>query len=94
MAVAGEVVEQVGEIGAEVVVGRQQPDVFVEVGGLRVVVAGTEVAVAADAVGLLADDEQHLGVGLQPDEPVDDVHAGFLEHVGTFDVGLLVEARL
>ena len=52
------------------------------------------MAVAPDAVGLLAHDEQDLGVGLQPDEAVHDVHARLFEHAGPFDVGLLVEARL
>ena len=61
---------------------------------MRVVVAGADVAVAADAVGLLADDEEHLGVRLQADEAVHHVHARFFEHAGPFDVGLFVEARL
>ena len=93
-AVPGEVVEEVGEVGAEVGIGGEQPDVFVEVRGLRVVVAGADVAVAPDAVGFLAHDEQHLGVGLQPDEAVDHVHARLFEDAGPFDVGLFVEARL
>ena len=78
-AVAGEVVEELGEVGAELGVGGEQAEVLVEVRGHRVVVAGADVAVAADAVVLLAHDEQHLGVGLQPDEPVHDVHARFFE---------------
>ena len=52
------------------------------------------MAVAANAVGLLAHDEQDLAVGLQTDEPVDDVHAGLLEAAGPFDVRLFVEAGL
>ena len=35
-----------------------------------------------------------LRVRLQPDDAVDDVDAGFLEHAGPGDVRLLVEARL
>ncbi len=61
---------------------------------MRVVVAGADVAVAADAVGLLAHDEQDLGVRLQPDEAVHDVHARLFEDAGPVDVRLLVEARL
>ena len=52
------------------------------------------MAVAADAVGLLAHDEQDLAVRLQPDEPVHDVHARLLEAAGPLDVGLLVETGL
>src|SRR6266511_4652948 len=57
-AVAGEVVEQLGEVGAEVGVGGEEPEVLVARRRLRVVVAGADVAVAADAVGLLPHDEQ------------------------------------
>ena len=92
VAVAGEVVEQVGEVGAEVGVGGEQAEVFVAVRGLAVVVAGSDVAVPPDAFGFLAHDEQDLGVRLQPHEAVHDVHARFFEDACTFDVRLLVEA--
>ena len=93
-AVAGEVVEELGDVVAELVVDREHAEVLVEHRGLGVVVAGADVAVAADAVGLLAHDEQDLGVGLQADEAVHDVRAGLLQHPGPLDVGLLLEARL
>ena len=92
-AVAGEVVEELAEVGAEVGIRRQHAEVFVRRRGLRVVVAGADVAVATDAVGLLPHDEQDLRVRLQADEPVDDVRARLLQHAGPFDVRLLVEAR-
>ena len=76
-----------------VVVG-EQPEVLVEPGRLGVVVAGADVAVAAQPVGLLPDDEAQLGVRLQPDDAVDDVDAGVLELAGPRDVVLLVEAGL
>ena len=93
-AVAGEVVEELREVGAERRVGREHAEVLVERRGLRVVVAGADVAVAADAVGFLAHDEQDLAVRLQAHEPVDDVDARLLEAAGPFDVRLLVEAGL
>ena len=80
------------DVVAELVVDGEHAEILVEHGGLRVVVAGADVAVAADAVGLLAHDEQDLGVGLQADEPVHDVRAGLLQHAGPLDVGLLLEA--
>ena len=76
------------------VVGGEQPEVLVEPRGLGVVVAGADVGVAADAVGLVAHDHRQLAVGLEPDQAVDDVAAGLLELAGPADVGLLVEARL
>ena len=46
---AGQVVEQVGDVGAELRPAGQQPEVDVQPGGLRVVVAGPDVDVAAQA---------------------------------------------
>jgi hypothetical protein len=72
----------------------KQAEVGVEAGGLRVVVAGAEVGVAPQAVGLLPDDHAALAVGLVADEAEDDVHAGLLELAGPLDVVGLVEAGL
>src|SRR5262249_39036861 len=94
-AVPGEVVEQVGGILADGALGGEQAEVLIEPGGGRVVVARADVAVAAQrAVGLLADHQDHLAVGLQADDPVHHVAAGFLQLAGPDDVGALVEARL
>ena len=46
------------------------------------------------AVGLLAHDERHLGVGLVAQHAVGDVRAGAFERLRPFDVAGLVEARL
>ena len=92
-AVAGEVVEEVGEVGAELGIAAEQPEVLVEARGLLVVVARADVAVAADAARLAAHHERGLGVGLQPDEAVDDVHPRLLQHPRPGDVRRLVEAR-
>ena len=62
--------------------------------GTWVVVAGAEMAVPADPVDLAAHDQRSLRVGLQPEDPVDHVHAGLFERPGPQDVVLLVEASL
>ena len=93
-AVAGQHVEQVGEVGADVRVGGEQPEVLVQPGGLGVVVAGADVAVAADRAALLAHHQRGLAVRLQADHAVDDVAAGPLQRLGPADVGLLVEPGL
>ena len=49
--------------------------------------------VAAQAVGVLADDQGELGVGFESDDAVDHVDAGFFQLLGHFDVALFVEAR-
>jgi Sulfotransferase family len=53
-----------------------------------------QVAVAANAVGLLADDDAGLAVGLVADETVHHVGADLFQRACPPDVGLLVEARL
>ena len=57
------------------------------------VVAGAEVAVAAQAAALAAHDHRHLGVRLVADDAVHDVGAGLLQAVRELDVRRLVEAR-
>ena len=50
--------------------------------------------VPADAVVIAAHHQRRLAVGLEADDPVDDVDAGFLEHAGLVDVVFLVEPGL
>ncbi len=92
--VGGEVAEDAedgfGEFGAR----GEQADVGVEARGDRVVVAGAEMRVAAnDAVGVAANDERELAVGLVAEDAVEDLHAGVFELARPADVGGLVEAR-
>lgn len=89
-----QLVEEPREVFADLVVGREQPEVFVDAARLRVVVARADVAVVAEHAALFADHEGELAVGLEPDEPVHDVHAGLLELARPRDVRLLVEAGL
>ena len=91
-AVAGEEVEHLGDVGADVGVGGEEAEVGVEAGGLRVVVAGADVDVLAHPVALAAGDQDRLDVGLQAGDAVDDVDAGLLQRLRPVDVGLLVEA--
>ncbi len=93
-AVAGEVVEQPGDVGTDVEVAREDAEVLVQPGRLGVVVAGADVAVAAQLVTVVAHHEDALGVRLQPDHAVHDVDAGALQLLGPVDVGRLVEAGL
>ncbi len=92
--VAGQVVEQLGQVGSERRVAGEQPEVLVQPGGLGVVVAGSDVAVAGHAIAFLAHHQAGLGVGLQSDQPVHHVHTRTLQAAGPFDVVLLIEACL
>ena len=90
----GQVVEQVGHVGAELGPAGQQAEVHVQPGRLRVVVAGPDMDVAAQPGALAADDERGLRVRLEPDQPVHDVGAGPFQLARPDDVRLLVEAGL
>ena len=92
--VAGQEVEQGAGVLAELGAAGEEAQVGVEPRRGRVVVAGAEVDVAADAVVLAADDQRGLAVGLEADHAVDDVDAGLLERPGLDDVVLLVEPGL
>src|SRR5690606_14700752 len=58
-----------------------------------VVVAGAQMGIAHQLALLAAQDEHHLGVGLEPYHAVDHHRAGLLQAAGQLQVGLLVEAR-
>ncbi len=90
----GDEVEEVGDVGGDLGVGGEEPDVLVRARGCGVVVAGSDVDVAAQVVFLAAHDQGRLRVDLHVGEPVDDVDARLLERARPFDVAALVEARL
>src|SRR5207244_10344681 len=90
----GEGVEEVGEIGRDVLVSREERDVLVQPRRPRVVVAGADVGVVAYALTLPPRDDQRLRVRLQPRQAVNHVTARLLERARPADVLALVEARL
>src|SRR3546814_17812592 len=57
------------------------------------VVAGAEVNVGADRIAFAPRHQRDLGVRLQLEEAIDDLHAGALQVARPADVALLVEAR-
>ena len=76
---AGDVVEEVGDVRGDLLVGGEETEVLVDPGGQRVVVARAEVDVAPERSALAAYDERRLRVDLEAREPVDDVDAGPLD---------------
>ena len=87
-------VEQVGDIGADLRVGGEDADVFVDPGGAMVVVARADVAVAADAIGFLANSHCDLRVNLQAEQAIGDMDPRLFEATGPADVRCLVEPGL
>ena len=92
--VAGQQVEKRAGVFAEVGPAGEEAQVGVIPRGRRVVVARGQVNIPADAVVIAANHQRRLAVGLEADDPVDDVHAGFLKHAGLVDVVFLVEPGL
>ncbi len=76
---AGEKVEQLAHVGADIGVRGEQTHVLVDPSGRGVVVAASDVAVAADVVALSPDHQRDLRVGLEPHESVDDLHPRLFE---------------
>jgi hypothetical protein len=91
---AGDVVEEVGDVGGDVLVGGEEAKVLVDPGCQCVVVAGPEVDVPAQQPALAAHDQRHLRVDLHVRESVDDVDACTFERSRPFDVPMLIEAGL
>ena len=94
LGVAGEEVEQVGQIGAYRGVSCEDSDVLVDAGGRVVVVAGAYVGIACDGVAFVPDYQRDLRVRLEADNPVDDMNARIFQFLGPLDVPFLVEAGL
>src|SRR5258708_15714087 len=89
-AVSREEVEELGDVGADVGVRRQQAHVLVAMSSARVVVARADVDIVLDAVAFAAHNQCHLGVGLQADQSIDHVDVGLFECSGPGDVRLLI----
>ena len=89
--ITGQDVEKPGGIGAELVIGGKQADVSVDAGRRIIVISCAHVHITADAAIFAPDHQAHLGVGLQSDQPVNDMATGFLQAAGPLDIVLLVE---
>ena len=71
---AGQVVEEVGDVRGDVVVGGEESDVLVLAGRRRVVVPRADVHVATQDAALATHDERRLRMNLHVGEAVGDVH--------------------
>src|SRR5262245_21573629 len=87
-------VEEIGDVGSDVLVGGEEPVVLVTASGDGVVVAGAQVDVAAQPARLASYDQRRLRVNLEAGKAVDDVHAGLLERARPLDVAAFVASRL
>ena len=74
-------------------IARQQTEVGVDARGARVIIAGAEMDVTPEPIGIAPNDEQRFAMRLQSDHAVDDVRAGFLEAASPLNVGRFIETR-
>src|SRR5690242_7233175 len=72
-------VEQIAQVGAQRRTAREQSDVRVDTRSLRIVVAGADMRVPANAVAFLPHHESCFCVSLQSRESIRDVHTEVLE---------------
>ena len=91
-AVARDHVEEVARVAADDVVAGHQAHVGVELRGHVVVVAGGQVHIAAQAVGLLAHNERDFAVGFQLGHAVEYVAPRLFQRLAPVDIVFLVEA--
>src|SRR5262249_7756163 len=87
---AGEEVEEIGDVGRDLRVGREEAEVLVRSGCRGVVVPGADVGVAPELVALPPDDQRRLRMNLPVRKAVHHMHAGLLEGARPLDVPPLV----
>jgi hypothetical protein len=75
---AGELVEQIVNVGRELFVGAEDAEIGVEACGLRVVVAGRDVDVSPEPIRLAAHHQAHLRVILESHHAEHNGGAAFL----------------
>jgi hypothetical protein len=92
--VAGKSIEEVGDVSRRLRIAGEIAEIAIDLGGHRIVVSGTEMHVTSHSFGLASYDHAHLGVGLEADEPVHDVHSRLLQGSRPDDIVFLVEAGL
>ena len=91
---ARDVVEEIRDVGGDLLVRREHAEILVDPRGRRVVVARADVRVTTQRVALAAHYQRHLRVDLQIGEPVRHMDARLLEGSRPLDVAQLVEAGL
>ena len=94
LGVAGDVIEHARDIAADDLVGREVGQVGIDARGHRMVIAGAGMNVGREAAAFATHHQRQLGVGLELEEAIDDLHAGAFEIARPADVGFFVEARL
>src|SRR5262245_25653501 len=89
-----EQIEKLRQVLRESLTASEETNVAVNAGGAHVVIARGQMAVTANAIRFLANDQTYFAVSFVADQSVDDMGADFFQSACPGDIGLLVEARL
>ena len=89
----GEGVENHRDLFGYLRIGREQTEVGINARGAVMIIAGAEMNVLAQTIGIAADDEQGLAMRLQSDHAVNDMRARFFQAARPLDVGRFIESR-
>ena len=93
LAHADQLTEQLADVFAQGIIGGQQTVVGVQTRVAGVVVAGTQVGVANNLARFAAQNQHHLGVGLETHHAIDHHRTGSLQATGQLQVRLFIETR-
>ena len=94
LGVAGDEIEDARHVAADHRIGAEERQVGVDLRGDGMIVARADMAVGGEIGAFPAHDQAELGMRLELDEAVDDVHAGAFQISRPANVGGLVEPRL
>ena len=89
----GEGVEDDRDFLGDLRIGREQTEVGVDARGARMIIAGAEMHIMPEPIGIAPDDEERFAMRLQTDHAVNDMRARFLQPARPLNVGRFVEAR-
>ena len=89
----GERVEDDRDFLGDFRIRREQTEVGVDARGARMIIAGAEMDVVTEMIGIAAHDEERFAVRLQTDDAVNDMRARFLELARPLNIGRFIETR-
>ena len=72
---------------------REQTEIGVDARGARMIIAGAQMHVMAQMIGIAPHDEERFAVRLQTNHAVNDMRAGFFQLARPLNVGRFIETR-
>ena len=89
--ITGQVIEQIGCVGADILIAGEHADIFVQLSGDGIIVSSSQVNIAFYVFAFLTHDQGDFGMSLQTQKTVNYVHALLFQHPSPTDVALFIE---